>query len=226
MSGLLLDWRRRWHLRRCPVGPLRDYYARPFPRPKTDYRDVEYVAVDLETTGLDAKHDQILSFGWVVLRGPKIELATARHQLVRVHGAIPAATAIIHQITDDQAATGQETAAALALFLADLAGRVMIAHHARIERGFIGMACRRLYGRGLLVQAIDTMALAQRTLERRQVAMKPGDLRLHALAERYHLPRYAAHNALADALSSAELFLAQAAHHDDGDGLPLVDFLS
>ncbi|MCG6941849.1 MAG: 3'-5' exonuclease [Thiohalocapsa sp.] len=225
MTGLLLNWRRRLRLRRLGDCPLRDYLATPFPRPGLDYRDARYVAVDLETTGLDARRDQILSIGWVLVDGNRIRLGSARHRLLRVAGAIPADSAVIHQITDDEAARGLELSAALPELLADLAGRVLIAHHARVELGFLGRACKRLWGKGLLVRAIDTQAVARRLLERRQIPFKASDLRLHALCERYNLPRHGAHNALSDALSAAELFLAQAAHRDSGRGMALGDFL-
>jgi DNA polymerase-3 subunit epsilon len=197
----------------------------PPPRPSQDFRELEYVAVDLETTGLDARRDQILSIGWVQLTGSRINLATARHRLVRVEGDIPAATAVIHQITDDLAATGKDLGATLPEFLHDLCGRVMIAHHARIEQTFLAAACKRLWGQGLLVRTVDTQAIARRTFERRQIAFKGSDLRLHALGERYNLPRYGAHNALSDALAAAELFLAQTANRDNGRGIPLADLL-
>jgi DNA polymerase-3 subunit epsilon len=225
MSGLLLDWRRRWRLRRLGDCPLRDYLATPFPRPGLDYRDAQYVAVDLETTGLDPRRDQILSIGWVRLDGARIRLNSAHHRLLRVAGDIPADSAVIHQITDDQSARGLELAATLPELLADLAGRVLIAHHARVELGFLGAACKRLWGQRLLVRTVDTQAVARRLLERRQIPFKGSDLRLHALCERYNLPRHGAHNALSDALSAAELFLAQAAHRDSGHGMKLGDFL-
>jgi DNA polymerase-3 subunit epsilon len=225
MTGVLLEWRRRWQLRRLPDCPLRDYLTKPFPRPGLDYRDVQYVAVDLETTGLDPRRDQILSIGWVLVDGNRIRLDTARHRLLRVAGAIPADSAVIHQITDDDAALGLELSATLPELLADLAGRVLIAHHARVELGFLGAACKRLWGRKLLVRTLDTQAVARRLLERRQIPFKASDLRLHALGERYNLPRHGAHNALSDALSAAELFLAQAAHRDSGRGMALGDFL-
>lgn len=225
MNSFGLEWRRRWQLRRTAPGPLRDYFAHPFPAPEQDYRTVGYVAVDLETTGLDPHRDQILSLGWVVLDGPRIDLGSARHQVVRVAGAIPAQTAIIHQITDDQAAAGQDLGATLPLLLAVLAGRVLIAHHAKVELGFLGHACQRLFGSGLLVRTIDTQVVARRLLDRRAASYRGSDLRLHRLAERFNLPRYNAHNALSDALTAAELFLAQAAYRDSGKGLPLADFL-
>jgi DNA polymerase-3 subunit epsilon len=186
---------------------------------------VDYLAVDLETTGLDVKRDHILSVGYVALRGNRIDLATARHRLVYTTRAIPEASAIIHQITDDEAAGGERLKSVLADLLVALTGKVMIAHHAAVERGFLAGACERVFGAGLLMPIIDTQALARRGFERRHVGFRGSDLRLHALGERYNLPRYAAHNALSDALAAAELFLAQAAHRDAGKGAPLREFL-
>jgi len=205
---------------------MREYLAAPFPAPATDYRAIEYIAVDLETTGLDARRDQILSIGWVRVIGTRIDLSSARHRLVRVRGDIPADTAVIHQITDDIAATGADLAAALPELLLSLRGRAMIAHHAKVEQDFLDTACEQLFGCGLLMRTVDTQRIARRTLERRQVAYKASDLRLHALGRRYNLPRHHAHNALSDAIAAAELFLAQAAYRDNGRGLPLADFLS
>lgn len=221
----LLEWRRRWHVRRTPPGPLRRYLEQPFPCGKTDYRQQDYLAIDLETTGLDSRQDQILSIGYVTVRGTMIDLSSARHHLVRIDRSIPEASAVIHQITDDQSALGGELVDALEEVLQALAGKVMIAHHASVEQGFLSNACKTCWGRGLLVQTIDTQALAYRTFERRQIPFLPSDLRLNALGSRYNLPRYGAHNALSDALTAAELFLAQAAYRDDGRGLPLADFL-
>ncbi|MBK5964853.1 DNA polymerase III subunit epsilon [Thiocystis minor] len=221
----LLDWQRRWRLRRAPPGPLRDYLQQPFAHPRTDYRELEYLAIDLETTGLDSRRDLILSVGYVVLRGVRIDLSTARHQVVRIDRSIPEASAVIHQITDDQSAEGCELVDAIAELLPALAGRIMIAHHASIEQSFISNACKHFWGQGLPMRIVDTQALALRTFERRQIPFKVSDLRLHALGNRYNLPRYGAHNALSDALAAAELFLAQAAYRDDGRGLPLADFL-
>ena len=220
-----LEFRRRWYLRRVPPGPLRDYLAAPFPDPATDYRKVEFLAIDLETTGLDSKKDHILSFGYLTLPGDHLDLASARHRLVRTKQAIPEASAVIHQITDDQAATGAPLEEVLAEFLIALKGKVLLAHHSLIEETFIDLACRRLFGGPLLAPIVDTQAIALRYFQRRQIPFKGGDLRLYALGARYNLPRYGAHNALSDALAAGELFLAQAAYRDAGQGVPLREFL-
>lgn len=226
MLHLIPELRRRWALRKSPAGPLRDYLATPFPRPSTDYREVRLLAVDIETIGLDPKRDAILSVGWVGVQYNRIHLGSACHRLVQTACAIPEASAVVHQITDDQAARGSDLDEVLAELLEKLAGKVMIAHHATMEKGFLGNACRRVYGGGLPLPIIDTQALAKRTCERRHIPYKDSDLRLHALSKRYNLPRYRAHNALSDALATAELFLAQASYRDHGKGAPLRDFLT
>jgi DNA polymerase III subunit epsilon len=226
LGYLLLDWKRRRLLRSAPPGPMRDYLAKPFPAAGSDWRAVEFLAIDLETTGLDHRKDVILSFGHVTLRGGTIVLASSEHRVVRIDRDIPAASAVIHQITDDQAALGEDLGVILADLLAVLAGKVLIAHHAHIETTFISRACQQIFGLPMPVPVVDTQVLAQRQLERRQIAYKGSDLRLHALGERYNLPRYAAHNAYYDALSAAELFLAQVANLGDGRPLTLRNLLA
>jgi DNA polymerase-3 subunit epsilon len=220
-----LDYRRRRLARRAPEGPMRAFLQTPFPATTEDAREVEYVALDLETTGLDPQSDEILSFGWVRTRGPLIDLRTAQHRVVRPSQAIPEQSAVIHGITDDAAAEGESLEAPLADLLSDLSGRVMIAHHARIELGFLQVACWKLFGAKFVVATVDTLALALRAMERSNQSYRSGDMRLDALRTRYNLPRYRAHDALVDALAAAELFAAMLAERDNGRRLPLRQFL-
>ncbi len=219
------EWRRLWRLRRTPQGPMHEFLSQPFPSPRLDYRKADYLAVDLETTGLDPNLDDILSVGFLTLRGDRIDLSTARHHLVRPTRAIPESSAVIHQITDDQAAQGELLEDVMRELLRELAGKVLIAHHARVELSFLGVTCKRLFGSRLLVPTIDTQLIAKQWLEQRHKVIKPGGLRLHALGDQFNLPRYLAHNALSDALAAAELFVAQCAARDSGKGFPLREFL-
>ncbi len=212
---------------RKPIHPLIQAYCQTSrPARNCDYRDVSYVALDFETTGLNAKHDQILSMGWVIIHGNRIALASAEHHVIQIDRAIPPSSAVIHHITDDQAARGQSLSSALEALLPVLAGRVLIAHYAEIEREFLRLACRRLYHARLpLPFIIDTQLLAQQRLERHHIVYMAADLRLYALAARYHLPRLMAHHALNDALLTAELFLALTAQYDSHQRLALKQLL-
>ncbi|MFA5626622.1 MAG: 3'-5' exonuclease [Thiohalomonadaceae bacterium] len=216
-----LDYRRRRLAARTAPGPLRDYLETPFVPAKKDCRQLQCLALDLETTGLDSKNDFIVSFGWVLLQGQHIDLASAQHRLVRLHCAIPEASAVIHQITDDEVASGEELANIMPELLQLLAGKVLIAHHASIELGFLNATCEQLYGSGFLAPVIDTQYLAQRQFEQQNHCIRSGETRLGSLRQRYNLPRYTAHNALSDALAAAELYLAQLAERNGARMVPL-----
>ena len=220
------DHRRKRALAKAAPGPLADYLATPFPHKHSNCRDLEIVAIDLETTGLDPEKDEILSIGLVHIEDWGVKLATSWHSIVRIDKAIPGETAVIHQITDDQSAAGAPLEELLPEVLRRLAGRVMLVHYSPIEQNFLDTACRKLYGAPFVAPIIDTLEVAQRTFERRNHTIQPGDLRLFNLRPRYNLPQYKAHNALSDALATAEVFLALADNLYADQPAPLREFLS
>ncbi len=217
-------WRKR-QLTRLEDNPLREYYLRPFPSAAYDCRALEFVALDLETTGLDPKKDVILSIGFIKLHGMLIDLSSAQHHLLCPNREIPERSAVIHCITDDQAAEGKHIEDVLPQLLQQLSGRVMIAHYARVEMKFLDRACRQLYGGPFLIPVVDTQRIAKRALERRIQEIRFHDLRLAECRRRHGLPHYRMHNALSDALAAAELFLVQMAQFNCRKPVPLKYFL-
>lgn len=202
---------RRWALRRATEAPLHEFLAASLPAPHTPLEQCELVALDLETTGLNPTRDAILSIGLVPITHMGIRLSGAWYSVLRAESPLPAGSVVIHGITDQAAAQGALLEHVLPQVLELLKGRVLVAHGAGTEIGFLNAACRRVYGGPFITPAIDTQRLAERLLRRRQAALPSGALRLFNLRARYNLPRYAAHNALSDALAAAELFLALAA---------------
>lgn len=218
-----LESRRRWWLQRIGEGPLKEYYKTPFPTPKAASSSVDYLALDFETTGLKPGKDEILSIGFAVMRGHALSMAENKHYLVQPTGAIPEASAVIHGILDDHASEAVGLEDALPPLLRALAGRVMVAHHAPIEYFFLDHACRQVYGYPFIGPVVDTLALERRALRERDIPIELGMLRLANLRKRYGLPRYRAHNALIDAISAAELLLAQIAHRSGKRSLRLKE---
>jgi DNA polymerase-3 subunit epsilon len=218
---------RKRALTKVSDGVLHDYLSTPLTSKKTQCDDLIIVALDLETTGLDPKQDKILSYGLVEIRHMTIKLETSRHQLISIDEEIPEESAVIHHITDDQAATGIPIEEALPELLECLAGKVMLVHYSAIEQNFIDAACRKLYGAPFIIPIIDTLVLARQLFERRNHTIQAGNLRLFNLRPRYNLPNYKAHNALSDALATAELFLAMAAEmYPSPDSCQLSRFLT
>lgn len=211
--------------RRKATGPLAEFYQHPPPAPDTPYDQVEFLAIDLETSGLDPKTDEILSIGYLPILNGAIRLDGAAYHLIRPDRPVPEKTAVIHGLLDDHLETAPTLDAVLPEVLRALTGRVPVAHHARIEHLFLRAACSRFYGHPLEMRFADTLALERRSLSRRGQEVTEGGLRLSAVRERYGLPHYHAHNALTDALAAAELFLAQAAQASGREAVRVADLL-
>jgi DNA polymerase-3 subunit epsilon len=219
------DKKRRRLLDKAPAGPLQDYLSQSFADNKTSIYEIDLLAMDFETSGLDAKNDHLLSVGHVTLHKNSIELGSAHHQIIHSKREISGENISIHHITHDQVASGTTLPEAVEAILRTITGKVLLAHHAAVEISFLQQACINLYGMAPVIPAIDTMQLAKKRMERQQQPIKPHDLRLFNLRQKYGLPRYQAHNALMDAIAAAELFLAQLAHAQYKKPPPLKNFL-
>lgn len=194
-----------------PPGPLRDLAAAPPPPASTPVSQLELLALDLETTGLDPRTDHVLSIGWVPVSRGSVMLAGAQEHRVRPpHGTDVGSSATIHRLTDDALADAAPLADVLPLLLDALRGRVLLAHHAPVEVDFVGAATTSAYGARPPLTVVDTLALEHR-LRADVHGEVQGSLRLDAARRTYGLPRYAAHHALSDAVAAAELLLAQVA---------------
>lgn len=172
--------------------------------------EARLLAVDVETTGLDANTDQLLSIGWVPVTCNRIELGGAGHVVLRGRpGFSVGRSATIHHLTDDDLAAGLDEAEALGQFVAAMEGRMMLAHFAPMEQNFLGALHKRVRGTTVGLPAVDTFSIERRHMERMATYPRGEDLRLARVRERYGLPVYRNHNALSDALACAELYLAQ-----------------
>ena len=205
----------RRHRRRSPehypAGPLRDLAASPPPGDTTPLAEVELLALDVETTGLDPRTDHLLALGWVPVVGRQVVLSGACELRVRPPGDVDVGdSATVHRLTDDVVAEAAQIADVLPRLLDALHGRVLLAHHAPIEVDFLTEATLATYGARPPLTAVDTMALQHRLLADVHGEVS-GSLRLDAARRVYGLPRYSAHHALTDAIAAAELFLAQVA---------------
>lgn len=219
------DAKRRKLLAISPEGPVKDFLSAPLIDRNQDVHAVSLLSLDFETSGLDSAKDHIVSAGYVVIRRGEILLSTAMHELVRPDKLLTADSVVIHKITDDDASDGKSLEEVVSRLLQALSGKVMLAHNANIELEFLKQACRKLYGICPRFPAIDTMKIAKIWLERRNKEIEQGDLRLFNLRKRYGLPVYQAHNALTDAIATAELLQAQIAHMDSSKSLPLKQFI-
>ena len=201
--------RRKRLLKKVPKGALYDFLSIPFPSEETCLSDLPILSVDFETTGLNAITDKLLSVGFVSIEKRQIKLGSCYHQIINTKHRLDADNVIIHQITDQQKSQGKSLRVVVEALLEALAGKVMLVHFARIEKQFLKQACLELYGVSLPLMVLDTLAMAKRKLDQRDIAYDPQELRLSALRQKHDLPNHFAHNALSDAIATAELLLVQ-----------------
>ena len=151
-------------------------------------------------------------------------LDSSRHYLLKAEKSV-GQSAAIHQLRDCELAGGDAGEEVLARFLEAAAGRVMVAHNAALDLAFLNRASRRYFGAPVLLPAVDTMLQERALLLRRDRPIKAGDLRLQACRDRYNLPPLPAHNALVDALATAELLIAMVKHRSGGGAYSLGQLL-
>lgn len=212
-SALALVWlalRRRLCRPTEKNQPLQECWRQQSIHNRNHWRDVEFLAVDLETSSLNASEGEILSIGWVLIQNGRIRLNSARHILLENNKGV-GDSATIHNMRDCELEQGIKPGQALAELVSTAANRVLVFHHAGLDLAYLNRLSQACYQAPLLMPAVDTMVLEYRKLTRRHITIKDGDLRLSACRNRYHLPDYPAHNAVVDALATAELLLAQIA---------------
>lgn len=211
-------------MRACRLPLQRELLHRPLPSPGTRLADLEMIALDFETTGLDPRRDHIIAAGWVLIRGDRIIMADAHEQ--KVQSAAPdgvGQSATIHGILDSDLEAATAVEVMIERLLPELAGRPVVAHAAAIERSFLAALLRRIGGVPPLNPFIDTMSLERRLVEGAGGAVRElhGDLTLDACRARHGLPDHQRHSAGADAVACAELFLAQVSRLGDASTLRL-----
>lgn len=165
------------------------------------------ISVDLELTGLEKGHDRIIAIGWTLIDDGKISLGSNRHLLITSEKSV-GSSAAIHELLDSEVAGGEDLEHGLQELFEAGRGRVWIFHHAGLDIGFLKKACEQWAKVTPAFIVLDTLRIEYRLRLRREVPVKQGDLQLNEIRSVYGLPRYTAHNALIDALATAELMLA------------------
>jgi len=198
-------------LKKARPGPLREFLAVPFPPIDQLLYETQILSVDFETTGFNAQQDQILSIGYTHMQRGQISLADNYHQVIKTSKTLVDKNVTIHSITEQHTQAGISLSQGIEDLLEALAGKVMLVHYAQIERTFLQQACYRLYGIAPVFLMIDTLMIAKKRKDKVLTPYDPSELRLESLRREHGLPAHFAHNALNDAVATAELLLAEAA---------------
>lgn len=208
LRKFILTTQLKYQSYRCRDKQVGEYYSKLLPLLNLPIRKLPMLALDLEMTGLDPKKDQIISIGIIPIVKGQIKLNQGQHRLIKIEGSV-GQSATIHGLVDNDLENALPLGEALQWLLKQITGKVLIAHNAPMDLSFIEQALFSQANIKARLFAIDTLQIEYQRLLRKQPMIKEGEIRLTKCRERYNLPNYDAHNALVDALSCAELLLAQ-----------------
>lgn len=173
--------------------------------------EVSYWALDLETGGLDARRDPVISIGMVPVREGTIRIGEGYRTLVRPEGeaGIDPASVQAHQLVHSEVSGAPAVAELLPEIDRRLREGVLIVHHQSIDVVFLRREYRRCGRPWPGPRVVDTarLLLLAGRLSQPDLANDQIERNLSRARRQYGLPEYGAHDPLLDAVATAELFL-------------------
>lgn len=172
-------------------------------------RTMTFTVLDCEMTGLDPAKDEILSIGAVRVRNGRIVMSERFYQVFKPTEAVSSKEVIlIHGLGPDELSRAMPLDDALDRLLAFIGDTVVIGHFTAVDLGFLNRALASRKARSLKNAALDTRLLygwwRRRTS---QAGEATGDASLEEIVRELGLPRYPAHHAFYDALTTGMVFL-------------------
>ncbi len=183
----------------------------PFFSPPWD--SLAYWALDVETGGLEPGRDPIIAVGMVPILGGRIRLGEAYRTLVRPAEGdeIGPDSVRAHQLVWGEVRDAPAIEDVLPEVDRRLGDGVLLVHHRAIDVPFLRRAYRRAKVRWRSPEIVDTVDLLLALAHRRRFRspLLPGEVSVNLSAARaaHGLPAYQVHDALTDAVATAELFL-------------------
>jgi len=177
----------------------------PKPAPLDQYRldRDRFVVIDLETTGLDVRRDDILSVGAVAIEAGRIALGDQFERTVRRSGKRTLTNVLIHGLSPSTLSRGEPLDTVLLDLLEYVGTSPLLAFHAPFDEAMLKRALRRTLNYRLEHPFTDVAPIASALCRERAPKHNSLDLWL----QEFGLGVSSRHNAAADALATAELFL-------------------
>jgi DNA polymerase-3 subunit epsilon len=179
------------------------------------WREARFAALDFETTGLDLRRDAVVSFGVVPIDRGRVAMRGAVHQLIEPHVPPSPRSQQIHELRPQDLAGSPRIDEARSTLADALEGRFVLAWFASVELHFLSAVFGgrvRPWRRRMI--DVRTLAIVAEGAPHGQLD-HPG-FPLGGTAHRYGVPVANPHEALDDALVTAQLFLVLASRLRDG----------
>lgn len=161
------------------------------------------VVLDLETSGLNTRRDQVLSIGAVAIHDAAIDFGDQFEMTLQRPVQPLGESVLIHGIAPSQLAHGADPAEALLAFLEYLGPSPLLAFHAGFDQLMLARALRQSLGYRLQHRFLDVAEIAPLLFPE----CLPPRAGLDDWSARFGLQAHQRHHASADALVTAELAL-------------------
>jgi len=177
--------------------------------------------VDTESSGPDAKHDRLLSIGACTVSGGHVVIGSGFEVVLRQVQASAVDNILIHRIGGTAQLDGEDPEGALAAFLNYARRHPLVALHARFDATLLARALRDRLGLRFRALWVDAAHVATAFFPQSHGK----NWGLDQWLAYFGIENYARHDALADAFSTAQLFLVlleRASSQGIGDARALI----
>lgn len=157
----------------------------------------DYVAFDLETTGLNVENDCIIEIGALKVRNGKV--VDRYMEFIKPEKPISSLISNITGITNDMVANARCTNDIIHDFVAFCEDDVLVGHNIMFDYKFMKKYANQ-YGYSFEKKGIDTLAISRKCL------CDLDSKSLESLCAHYHVQNQAAHRAYFDALATAKIY--------------------
>jgi len=177
---------------------------------KQGAKQLRYVVLDLETTGMSLTCDQVVSMAAYRVVEGRILLGDIFSSLVNPDQAIPPSAVRIHGIVPSMVARAPLFEEVFDQFLRYLGTDILVGCHVNFDLNFLNICMQQKYGFHLQNLALDAMFMCRTILfprHLRSYAIRyKGDQDLDMVAKHFGIQIPERHTALGDALATAMIF--------------------
>ena len=138
-----MNWLNIFHRQEVPIE-LQDRLSKlPEPITQGDPKTMRWVVLDLESSGLDMRNDRILSIGAIAVEQSAVQFNDCHSALLQAPKFNSKNSVLIHGLTPQKLALGQEPSEALVELLEFIGDSPVIAWQARFDRTLLANELQR-----------------------------------------------------------------------------------
>lgn len=182
---------------------LNQWHSLPLPSTSQALHASRLVVVDVETSGLNLSKDYLIAIGAVAIENGKIAVSDSFDMVLQQAHSSSKQNILIHGISGATQVEGVDPVEVLLAFLEYVKKDPLIAFHVAFDETMLRKAIRQYLGVDFKHVWLD-LAYATPALYPDWVRHTHG---LDDWLRHFRIQNYARHNALADAVSTAQLFL-------------------